>query len=328
MNFYLIIRSLTNRGAYKLIAYSVLFITIIYCVLQFQLITLNEQFISEKKTEKKINKISLSSQVVKEEKPNNILSLQGISLPKPPFIASTESLKKLNELNEKTTALLLNPVHKKQFEPNKVKLIKNEPPKNQNEKDKIKKKYTKENNHTNTSKNTKRIYQQLTSLSKVSVEVAWPKTHGHYQNVLAYLEQCLGIGFGLIQGDELRVLLPLKNKVAMSSWLREVNGNLTVNEQRLLINQFSFKQSSQEPAIKQVRLFPQSFDLRLAQLISQNLVREQKQQTGQKLNTLESLYAHFQLNKQQGSQSLMLVDIKLNNTPIKNTWLLHQSTCQ
>lgn len=166
--------------------------------------------------------------------------------------------------------------------------------------------------------NTQQVYQQLINHHNMSIELAWPHSIHQYQMVLRYFEQCLGMGFGVITKDKIKpqllVLLPIDNN-SVSPWLRAVSGELTITEQRLMLNYTNSNEVNVTSSnIQKVRLFPAFLDQTLAKYISNALKGE----------TLISFFAQFNVTTRSGHQTLQLAKQNMNGKTISSPWVLHQ----
>ncbi|MGJ8691259.1 MAG: hypothetical protein ACSHW0_02115 [Thalassotalea sp.] len=332
---------------------------ICYSFYQWQLINLNQQLMLKNQHQQNLTLARQpkdNTKIKQDEKPEQTeqkIALSFVILPKPPVKAAPiselkqapaaiEHISKQKQLAPEKiaatatkTARIASPIkkqaHVSAVSPKKTALATDiTQPRSQN-------KLVKNAAFTKVKQTGEQVLQQLTRAEGIEVTLAWPQDYSDYQQVLTYFEQCLGIGFGVLQGEQLLVLTPVNNNGSISHWLREVNGDLTVNEERLLINHnngvigvnantntnTNTSTNNHNQAAKYVRLFPQSFDQRLAQLISQTLLTHQ-QLAGQQFS---SLVANFKVSYQNRVKTLALDNIKLNQQALKNSWLLHQSQC-
>ncbi len=156
---------------------------------------------------------------------------------------------------------------------------------------------------------TSAIYQQLISDHAINIELAWSNESSARQRVFAFLYQCMGMKFGVLNNQKVtlaKTSYQYSNNLGQSSeWLRIAQGQLS-NQERLWLQQYNLTGTP-------VRLFPKVADWQLAKLITDQL-------NGQ---ALKSLRAHYKYENQR----LLLRDISLNGQRLNKSWLLIESEC-
>lgn len=173
------------------------------------------------------------------------------------------------------------------------------------------------NNNNNKAQSVSSMYQQLTSNNAIDIEIAWPKNNIERQNTFTFLYQCLGMKFGVLNGQQTnqpKVTLakqPYTNVIKsntdnqISDWLRIAQGQLAHQEQEWL--------QKYELSGTPVRLFPKAIDWQLATLLTQQLGNA----------PLTSFRARYKYSNNR----LMLTNIKLNQVLLTNNWVLITSQC-
>ena len=182
----------------------------------------------------------------------------------------------------------------------------------------------KKNKKEPNTKNVAEMYQQLTSNNSIDIEIAWPNNNIERQNTFSFLYQCLGMKFGVLNGQQTnqpKVTLakqPYKNQKnknnsststasssQVSDWLRIAQGQLA-NQERDWLKKYNLSGTP-------VRLFPKAIDWQLAHLLTQQL-------NNVPLTSFRARYKY-------GNNSLMLTNIKLNGKLLVNNWTLITNKC-
>ena len=147
------------------------------------------------------------------------------------------------------------------------------------------------------------VYQQL-SEHGVDIQIAWPQNTEQQQAALDFMYQCAGMQFAVLNNNEITKVNQL-NISDYSDWIRIAQGNLSSKEQHWL-NAYSLRGTA-------IRLFPREIDFRLSQHLAHTL----------KGAPFVSLRARYQVTHQQ----LHLIQIYVNNQPVKGSWTLYQDEC-
>lgn len=302
---------LTNKKCERHIAYYFVMVVCL-CLLYFLYYIYSMVQVADGLNEELVNELPPKSEVLLTSVVP-LVSHTHIQLPKPPEVIQLES-QPSTELPSKAPDKVFKPTDiSGQLLPlQQSSLVRLEPNSFKTKQQANSTNVTQSDNLT-ANKHYQQIYNQITQShtneNSSVVELAWPSNQQQYKKVLQYFEQCLGTGFGIIeQQKKLLVLQPISNNQAFSSWLR-LTSSLSVNEQRLLV-----KYKGLNTSFVPVRLFPEWFDQRLAQLLSYEL----------KGQPLTSFFAQFHVQVKSASRSLLLNTPQINGIKVAKHWQLHQ----
>lgn len=162
-----------------------------------------------------------------------------------------------------------------------------------------------------TKQSVSATYQQLILDSSINIELAWPNKASARQDLFAFLYQCVGMKFGVLNNQNVtlaKIPSPHVNAIKKhqpSDWLRIAQGQLA-NQERHWLQQYNLSGTP-------VRLFPKEIDWQLAKLINHQL-------NGQPLTSLRAHYQHQ-------NQRLILTNIRLNGQWLNKNWILIENKC-
>ncbi|WP_395342785.1 hypothetical protein PN836_001825 [Ningiella sp. W23] len=145
----------------------------------------------------------------------------------------------------------------------------------------------------------------IEDMPSVQLQIQMPSNTRKRQTLIQFLYNCVGIGLAAV--NEKNQLMPLTDlPTSPSRIMRRLTGQLSARELNL--------RNAYAPSMDLVRIYPASFDMQLAQYISEALVLINA-------NELRSFRATYALNHRQ----LELNNIVINQQDINQSWDLKKN---